>query len=83
MGYVYRSTDRAYWEDLSQDDKRKQYTCRGGYVTLEDIKPWQQQLDIQGTVRPRFKATLLNNYEARGRIFWRLKNYIEVLVSHI
>ncbi len=25
------------------------------------------------TVRPRFKAILLNNYEARGRFFWRLK----------
>ncbi len=35
------------------------------------------------TVRPRFKARLFNNHEARGRFFWRLKNYIEVLVSHI
>ncbi|XP_064402534.1 ADP-ribose glycohydrolase MACROD1-like isoform X2 [Halichondria panicea] len=42
--------DRAYWEGLLQDDKRKQYTCRG-YVTLEDITPWQQQLDIQVTLR--------------------------------
>ncbi len=33
-----------------------------------------------GTVLIRLKATLLNNYEARG---WRLKNYVEVLVSHI
>ena len=35
------------------------------------------------TVLIRFKAILLNNYEARGRFFWRLKNYVEVLVSHI
>ena len=35
------------------------------------------------TVIPRFEATLFNNYEAGGRYFWRLKNYIEVLVSHI
>ena len=35
------------------------------------------------TARPRFKATLFNNYEAGGRFFWRLKNYIEVLVLHI
>ncbi len=40
-------------------------------------------LDLQCTVLIRFKATLLNNYKARGRFFWRLKNYVEVLVSHI
>ena len=40
-------------------------------------------IDIGVTVLIRFKATLLNNYEARGRFFWRLKNYVEVLVSHI
>ncbi len=25
----------------------------------------------------------LNNYEAKGRFFWGLNNYVEVLVSHI
>ncbi len=35
------------------------------------------------TVLIRFKVTLLNNYEARGRHFWRLNNYVEVIVSHI
>ncbi len=38
----------------------------------------------KSTILIRFKATLLNNYEARGRFFWRLNNYVEVvLVSHI
>ncbi len=27
---------------------------------------------IEEPVRPRFKATLFNNYETRGRFFWRL-----------
>ncbi len=29
------------------------------------------------------KTTLFNNYETRGRFFWRLKNYIEILCQYI
>ena len=35
------------------------------------------------TVKPLIKVTLFNNYEVRGRLFWRLENYIEVQLLQI
>ena len=57
--------------------------CIDNYFFMSRPKYRSKQFQAASTVRSRFKATLFNNYEARGRIFWRLKNYIEVLVSHI
>ena len=34
-------------------------------------------------MKPLIKATLFTSIKVRGRLFWRLENYIEVQLSHI
>ena len=38
----FQGADKEYWMKLSLEEKRKQYRCGKGYLTLNDIKKWPE-----------------------------------------
>jgi len=49
----YKPENRAKYLQLSIEEKRKLYTCKGKYQTLEEIKKWPE-LSKESKVKSEF-----------------------------